>query len=263
MPSRSIRIAAAQISSGPDIAENLEAALTAIRQASDAGAALAILPEATSFWFGGDVRQHAQPLDGHFASTIRAKARECGIAVSVGMFEPAGDGRVYNTLLITCPDVESAYRKVHLFDAFGAKESDTVAPGNSYVTTMIAGVRIGFATCFDLRFAEQFTALGKQGAEIIAVSASWGDGPAKAEHWDLLIRARAADAQSWLVACDQAWRPPQGAAPLGIGRSAVVDPVGMVRAQLPGNSGMLVHDIDLDMVEDIRRRIPVLSHRPV
>lgn len=258
--SRHIRIAAAQISSGPDMAENLEAILSAIEKAAEAGAVLAILPEAASFWFGGDVREQAEPLDGPFSNAIRAKAKACGITVSVGMFEPAGDGRVYNTLLITGPEGETAYRKVHLFDAFGAKESDTVAPGKDYVTTEIAGVRIGFATCFDLRFADQFTALGRQGAELIAVSASWGDGPAKAEQWDLLLRARAMDAQSWLVACGQAWRPPQGTAPLGIGRSAVVDPVGMVRAQLPGSVGMLVHDIDLDMVRDIRARIPVLSH---
>lgn len=213
MPARTIRIAAAQISSGPDVAENLALTQSAIRDAAAAGAHLAILPEAAMFWFGGDVRTAAEPLDGPFASAVRAEALRAGITVSVGLFEPADDGRVYNTLLITGPDGETAYRKIHLYDAFGMKESDTVAPGRDYVTTTVAGTVIGFATCYDLRFADQFTALGQLGAEVIAVSASWGDGPAKAEQWDLMVRARATDAQSWLVACGQAWRPPQGAAP--------------------------------------------------
>ena len=259
MSRRQIRIAAAQISSGANVTENLEIALSAIKNAAEAGASLVILPEATSFWFGGDVRTSAEPLDGPFAQAIRQQAAKYRITASVGMFEPAGNGRVFNTLLITGPNIEAHYHKIHLFDALGSKESDTVAPGRDCLVIKIAGANVGFATCYDLRFADQFTALGRAGAEVIAVSASWGDGPSKAEQWDVLVRARAMDSQSWLIACGQAWRMPQGSAPLGIGRSALVDPIGMVRAQLPAFTGMLVHDIDLDYVKDVRARLPLLE----
>ena len=132
------------------------------------------------------------------------------------MFEPAPDRGVYNTLLATGPLVVFyvAYRKIHLFDAFGARESDLVAPGRERVVIEVGGVRVGLATCFDLRFADQFTALGRDGAELVVVPASWGAGPGKEEQWDLLTRARATDAQAWLLACDQAWAPPTGSDPL-------------------------------------------------
>jgi len=93
---------------------------------------------------------------------------------------------------------------------------------------------------------------------LIIVPASWGDGPGKAEQWDLLIRARAADSEAWLVACDQAWQPPKGTAPLGIGQSSVVDPTGNVRARLASEAELMVFDINLGNVEAVRARIPIL-----
>ncbi|MDO5711485.1 MAG: carbon-nitrogen hydrolase family protein, partial [Micrococcales bacterium] len=250
-----LRVAACQISSGPDPGRNLQTARVAIDRAAAAGARIAVLPEAAMACFGTPLVDIAEPLDGPYAQGIRDAAAKHGITVAAGMFEPADDGRVHNTVLLTGPDGEWAYRKIHLFDAFGSRESETVAPGSELVTGTVAGITIGLATCYDVRFADQFSALGRAGAQLILLPASWGDGPGKAEQWDLLVRARAMDAQAWLLACDQAWVPTRGKLALGIGRSALCDPLGGVRAQLGHTADILVTDIDLDAVTDTRQRV--------
>lgn len=257
-PPTIVRIAAAQLHAGPDPAQNLLVARDAVQAAAAAGAALVVLPEATMVAFGSDLRAVAEPLDGPFAEGIRAIAAQCGVSVVVGMFEPAPDGRVFNTLLVTGRGLETSYRKIHRYDAFGARESDLVAAGDTLVTFPFAGLVVGLATCYDLRFAEQFTGLGRAGAQLVCVPASWGEGPGKAEHWDLLVRARAADAQAWLLACDQAWTPPVGTDPLGIGRSTLVDPTGTVRARLGSEPGVLAGDVDTGTVAAVRARVPIL-----
>jgi predicted amidohydrolase len=150
------------------------------------------------------------------------------------------------------------YRKIHLFDAFGSRESAVVAPGEGLVRIQVDGVSVGLATCYDVRFADQFSALGRAGSELVVLPASWGDGPGKAEQWDLLTRARAADAQAWLLACDQAWTPARGRAPLGIGRSVLADPTGTVRARLGSEVGLLIAQIDTELVRGVRERVPIL-----
>jgi predicted amidohydrolase len=139
-----------------------------------------------------------------------------------------------------------------------AQLSDTVAPGNELVAFGYRDVTIGLATCYDLRFAEQFTALGRLGAELIVVPASWGAGPGKEEQWDLLTRARAADAQAWLLACDQAYVPPVGADPLGVGRSSLTTPLGQTAGRLDAGAGILHATVDTAVVGPIRARVPIL-----
>ena len=257
LPAR-LTLAAVQLVSGPEPVDNLAAATRSIAEAAAAGASLVVLPEATMACFGTRLREIAEPLDGPFATGVRAAAAEHAVTVVVGMFEPAGDGRVHNTVLVAGPSGEHAYRKIHLFDAFGSQESRTVAPGSDVVTFDFAGTRVGLATCYDVRFADHFTTLGRAGAELVCLPASWGDGPGKAEQWDVLTRARALDAQAWLVAAGQAWVPDQGTNPLGIGRSVVVDPMGRVRARLGHEPGLLVTTIDLAEVAAARERIPIL-----
>jgi len=117
-----IVVAAAQIRSTPDLDDNLRQALDAITLAAQRGARIVVLPEATSTSFAINPAKGAQPLDGPFASAIRQAAAAAGVTVIVGLFEPAADGRVHNTLLVTGPGVEASYRKVHLFDAFDTVE---------------------------------------------------------------------------------------------------------------------------------------------
>ena len=112
---------------------------------------------------------------------------------------------MHNTLLLTGAGVdEVTYRKIHLFDAFGFLESDTVDPGDEPVTFPVGDTTVGVATCYDIRFPRLFTRLAHDGATVSVVGASWGDGPGKVEQWELLARARALDTTSWVVAVGQA-----------------------------------------------------------
>ncbi|GAA1618538.1 carbon-nitrogen hydrolase family protein [Kribbella sancticallisti] len=253
-----LQVAAAQVLTTADPVTNLTLSINAIRHAASAGAELIALPEATLAAFGSDLRAAAEPLDGPFATGLRRVAKETGVVVVAGLFEPAPDGRVHNTLLATGPGAEASYRKIHLYDAFGSRESELVAPGDELVTFEVKGITVGLATCYDLRFADQFTALGRLGAELVVVPASWGAGPGKEEQWDLLTRARASDAQAWLLACDQARTAPVGSVPLGIGRSVLANPLGSVVVRLGSESGLLLGTIDTDLVATTRQRVPIL-----
>lgn len=257
-PNSTLLVAACQVISGPDPSANLATAIESVRRAADGGAQLVVLPEATMACFGTDLGAVAESLHGPWASALRQCAVDLDVTVVAGMFESADDGRVHNTLLVAGRDVDASYRKIHLYDAFGSRESDVVAPGNCHVVVTVRGVRVGLATCYDLRFADQFTALGRAGAELIVVPASWGGGPGKCEQWDLLTRARASDAQAWLLAADQAWVPPSGTSPLGVGRSILVDPLGRVRAELGHEAGLLTAEVDLSLVQQVRERVPIL-----
>jgi predicted amidohydrolase len=260
-----VRIALAQIASTADPAHNLGLVEDGAQRAAAAGAAAVVFPEATMCAFGHPLGPVAEPLDGPWAERVRAIAAEAGIMVVAGMFTPADDGRVHNTLIATGRGVEAAYDKIHLFDAFGFAESRTVAPGTKPVSIEVDGVQIGLATCYDLRFPGLFQELAGGGATVVVVPASWGAGPGKREQWDLLVRARALDSTAFVAACDQADPTTvgraAGKAPTGIGASLVAGPLGGVLDQLGSEPGLLVADLDLDAVEEARKAVPVLANR--
>ncbi|AJC60375.1 carbon-nitrogen hydrolase family protein [Streptomyces sp. 769] len=262
-----MRIALCQMTSSTEPKENLALVADLVRRAAAEGARLAVLPEAAMVRFGAPLGAVAEPLDGPWAEGVRAVAKETGVTVVAGMFTPAPDGRVANTLLATGPGVEESYDKIHLYDAFGFRESDTVAAGERVVTIDVDGVRVGLATCYDLRFPELFRAHADAGATVSVLPASWGAGPGKREQWDLLVRARALDATVWLAAVDQA-APDQDAdpeaptkAPTGVGHSALCGPDGAVRARLGGAPGLLVDEVDPAEAERVRRAVAVLDNR--
>ena len=258
-----MRVAIAQISSGHDVARNLASITTAARRAAADGAELVVFPEAAMYAFGAPLAAAAEPLDGPFATSVRLLARELDLTLVVGMFTPAPDGRVFNTLLAAGPASVERYDKIHLFDAFGVRESDTVAPGGTRRTIRVATTTVGLATCYDVRFPTLFVENAASGALVSVLCASWASGPGKVEQWELLARARAADSTTYLLACDQA--PPQGAsagsAPSGVGHSMVVDPFGHVVARLGEDEDLLLVDLDLTVVEQAREALPVLRNR--
>lgn len=255
-----------QLSAGTDVAANLELVAREVERARDDGARLVVFPEATMRRFGGKIRDIAEPLDGPWADGVRRIADAAGVTVVVGMFTPSDDGRVRNTVLVTGGGVEASYDKIHLFDAFGFAESETVAPGSEPVVVDVDGVGVGIATCYDLRFPGLFTRLARDGAEVIVVPASWGDGPGKLAQWRLLVRARALDSTTFVLATDQAdptaaGRTVPARAPLGIGHSMVATPRGEVIAELDAAAGMLTVDIDPAETETVRAEIPVLVNQ--
>ncbi|HWO59761.1 MAG TPA: carbon-nitrogen hydrolase family protein [Umezawaea sp.] len=257
-----MRAALCQISSTTDPSANLELVRDGVRRAASAGARVVVFPEATQCRFGVSLKPIAETLDGPWAAAVRAIAVEHGVVVVAGMFTPVADGRVTNTLLVTSADVHLGYDKIHLFDAFGFQESSTVAPGAKPVTVEVDGTVLGIATCYDVRFPELFRALADQGASAVLLGASWGSGPGKVEQWELLVRARALDCTSWVLACGQADPGDLGTtAPTGVGHSMVVGPLGAVVDSLGGEPGMLVVDVDVEAVEEARRTLPVLANR--
>lgn len=261
-----MRVALAQILSGPDPAANLALVRERTAAAAAAGAELVVFPEATMRHFGRSLREVAEPLDGAFSRGLAAVAAEHGVLLAAGMFTPAAGGRVHNTVRVVGRGVDAHYDKIHLFDAFGFRESETVAPGTDPLVVELDGVGLGFATCYDVRFPGLFTRLADAGARLICLPASWGAGPEKVEQWRLLVRARALDCTCFVLAAGQAdpavaGHPERAAAPTGVGHSLVVSPLGEVLGELGPQPGLLVVDLDLGEVDRARTVLPVLANR--
>jgi predicted amidohydrolase len=261
-----MRIAVAQILSGTDPADNLQLVREYTGRAADAGAKLVVFPEATMCRFGVPLAPIAEPVDGPWADGVRRIAADANITVIVGMFTPADNGRVANTLLAAGPgspnQPDTHYDKIHLYDAFGFTESRTVAPGRGPVVITVDGVGVGLSTCYDIRFPELFTTLARGGAQLITVSASWASGRGKLEQWTLLARARALDSTSYIVAAGQAdpGEPLASSAPTGVGGSLVVSPFGEVVASAGADPQLLVTDLALEQVAKARETIAVLRN---
>jgi predicted amidohydrolase len=260
-----MRIALAQLLSDTDPAVNLKLVEDYTRRAADAGARVVAFPEGTMCRFGVPLSAVAEPLDGPWADEVRRIARSAGITVLAGMFTPAPDGRVTNTILAVGPDVDAHYHKIHMYDAFGFAESDAVAPGREPVVITVDGVGVGLTLCYDIRFPTLYAELADRGAQLITVHASWGAGPGKLDQWTLLARARALDSQSFVAAVDQGYPGDELAnstkAPTGVGGSVVASPLGEVVASAGGDPQLLVTDIDIDRVAPTRETLAVLRNR--
>ncbi|GAA1913537.1 carbon-nitrogen hydrolase family protein [Streptomyces sodiiphilus] len=261
-----MRIALSQMLSTGSPERNLAAVTGQTERAAAEGAEVVVFPEAAMARFGIPLGPVAEPLDGPWADSVRAAAEAAGVLVVAGMFTPAEDGRVRNTLLITGQGVDTHYDKIHLFDAFGFAESATVAPGDRVVTAEVSGITCGFATCYDVRFPELFQRLAREGAGLILLPASWGAGEGKTAQWEVLVRARALDSTCWVAACGQAdpasaGEAPATRAPTGIGHSMVVSPLGEIRARLGAAPGLLLADIDPGETAGARAAVPVLENR--
>lgn len=230
------------------------------------GADLVVLPE---LWAPTGFDYHrwndaAEPLDGPTFSAIADATRDLGAIVHAGsIIERAGDGSLYNTSVLLDRDGAriARYRKIHRF-GFGSGEPKLLEPGQEIVTTPVFGddpdspVTIGLATCYDLRFPEQFRLLLDAGAELVIVPAAWPQPRVGA--WSLLGRARALENQTFLVQVNTAGT--HAGTVMG-GRSQIVDPMGEVLAEAGPDEQVLTADLDLSSLAEIRERFPVLADR--
>lgn len=260
-----MKIAIAQINSTSDLEANFELVRDQATRAREAGAVVVVFPEATMCAFGNPLTEVAEPLEGPWATRVRKLSAELGIVTVHGMFTPGEGARVRNTLLATGPGVEASYDKIHLYDAFGFAESEAVTAGETISTFEVEGTTFGLTTCYDVRFPDLYRANAAAGATVNIVCASWGDGPGKAEQWDTLIRARALDTTTFVVACDQAdpaasGHPAAGSTPLGVGHSAAISPLGQTLAAAPLTPSLTVVDLDVAGLGDARAKLPVLSN---
>ena len=263
--------AVCQMTSTSDAAANWAQAQRLIREAAGRGAALVATPENTSY-----LGPHAEkvrctePLDGPTCQRFAALAGELGIHLLLGSFNEkvAGEStRCANTSVLFGPDGArlATYRKLHLFDVdvpggVTFRESETVVAGDEVVVAATPLAAIGLTICYDLRFGELYRALVARGAEVIAIPSAFTAATGRA-HWEVLVRARAIETQSFVLAPAQWGQHDDGGLRESHGQALIVDPWGQVLAEVPDGTGVAVAEVDLARVERARRAIPVAEHR--
>ncbi len=261
--SSAVAVAVVQFAAGTDPSANLEALRAHVRTASERGAKVVVAPEYSMFAVSRldeRVVAVAEPLTGPFVTGLGDIAREFGLYLVAGIVEQVAPsaGRIRNTLVVLGPDANlvTKYRKVHLYDAFGHLESDVVEAGaiEDSATFTVGTVTFGMQTCFDLRFPEGCRRVAAAGAQVLILPAQWIPGPAKVDQWTTLLRARAIENTVYVAAADQC-------APRGAGASMIIDPTGVVLAELGDDPGVIAADIDLEQLAAVRRTNPSLALR--
>ena len=259
--------AAVQMTSTGDVAQNLARASHWIERAAGLGAELVALPEAFGCLVSeGEPNPAAQGLDGPIPEFLREEASRHRLVLAGGTFPEREDGgeRVYNTSLIVGPDGEilASYRKIHLFDIalreVQLQESKTIAPGDQVVVVDTPLARLGLSVCYDVRFPELYRELSARGATVLMVPSAFTV-PTGSDHWEVLLRARAIENQAFVIAAAQYGE--HNASRRSYGRSLIADPWGQVLACASDGEGLAVAELDFERLEDVRSRLPALTHR--
>jgi predicted amidohydrolase len=261
------------MSASSDVEKNLEVVADLCARAKDRGCAMLFLPECFAFIGvkGTDALAVMEPLDGPLLGRYRELAARHRLWLSLGGFAEKGPDRDrrFNAHVIVndAGEIQASYRKIHLFDVDMGDvngpvlmESATAAAGETLVTCDSPAGKLGLTVCYDLRFPEMFARLRYElGCEVMLVPSAFTK-PTGQAHWETLLRARAIETQSYVVAAAQAGVHSEGRA--SHGHAMIVDPWGKVVAELDGEeTGIAVADVDLGYLKDVRSRIPVETHR--
>jgi predicted amidohydrolase len=269
-----LTVGAVQMCSRDDLQQNLATVTALTGEAAGRGAQLVVLPECFAF-LGRTERDKmavAEVLDekrpGRILDTLQGLATRHGVhIVGGGLPEivPDDDRRTYNTAVVVTPTgaIGGIYRKVHLFDVDipgGAtlRESDATAPGEAPVVVSVGPAKVGVTICYDVRFPELYRELALDaGAEVFLVPAAFTAHTGRA-HWHLLMRARAIENQSWVVAAAQ-WGQ-HNERRESFGHTLVVDPWGTIVGELPSGDGVVVQTLEGRDLLKTRRQMPCLGH---
>ncbi|MFJ8755372.1 carbon-nitrogen family hydrolase [Streptomyces sp. NPDC102441] len=249
-----------QIAVNPDESVNSRRERAASLVVAQRGADLVVLPE---LWPVGAFAytafaDEAEPLQGPTYDIMAKAAAEAGVWLHAGSFvERAEDGTLYNTSLVFSPEGELAasYRKIHRF-GFDKGEAVLMGAGEELVTVALPETTLGIATCYDLRFPEQFRGLVDAGAETLIVAAGWPE--RRRSHWTLLAQARAVENQAYVLAVGSAGTH---AGVEQAGHSIVVDPWGEVLAEAGGAEEVLTVEFDPAKATATREQFPALKDR--
>jgi predicted amidohydrolase len=255
-----LTIAMAQLEITPDPIANLKKGEVFARQAAAQGADMIVFPE----MFMGHPDPDCPPAKiiekdkGTFIEGLKVLALETELTVTAGCWEASQDNqRAYNTIYTLSPEGKmiAAYRKIHLFDALSVRESDLMMPGDGLPPVIdIAGIRVGFAICYDLRFPELFRYLSGQGAQLVIVPSAWYQGPMKEDHWLTLLRARAIENTLYVAGCNLI-------GPSFCGRSSLFDPFGVPLTDAGEDESLLFGKVSNDRVDAVRQKLPCLQNR--
>jgi predicted amidohydrolase len=264
---QSIYAAVVQLNTGADVEANIAAADRHVRAAAAHGAKLVVLPEKWTVVGGRvELQAGAQALDGPAIGWARETARELAIDLVAGSIAERVEGQelLANTSVHVGPEgeIKAIYRKLHMFDVEvdgrRYRESDGEQPGDAIVSSELAdGSRLGMAICYDLRFPEVFRVLARDGSRTVALPSAFTLATTR-DHWEVLVRARAIENQVFMLAANQTGVHP-GEHRSG-GRSMIVDPWGVVLAQVADGPGFALAELDFARQDDVRARLPVLTH---
>lgn len=262
-----MKIAAIQMRSGMDPDANLAALTPLVAEAAAGGADYVLTPEVTLIFPENreQLRDVAAPFDNHpQLAGVAGLARAHGLFLNLGSLPiPLDDGRFANRSVLYGPDgaMVARYDKIHLFDADIAgldayRESATYKGGDRAVTAPLGDFTLGFSICYDMRFPRLYNSLANAGATLMAVPAAFTV-PTGQAHWHVLLRARAIETGSYVIAAAQGGQHPNGRATYG--HSLIIDPWGKVVAELDHDApGVVFADIDAKAVTEARQRIPAL-----
>jgi predicted amidohydrolase len=257
-----------QLRSTRDMARNLAEASALIREAAGKGATFVLTPEVTNIFEPDKERLKSvvmREADDPSAKGFSALAKELGIHLHIGSLAlKGGDGKLVNRGILFAPDGGKIthYDKIHLFDidlpsGESHRESHTYTPGENAIVAHLPFADLGLAICYDMRFPRLFNTLANGGANVIAVPAAFTV-PTGEAHWHVLLRARAIETGSYVLAAAQGGEHDSGRATFG--HSIAIDPWGVIIAEAGTDPCALVFDIDPARSADARARIPALQH---
>jgi predicted amidohydrolase len=257
------RVAVAQIKSSTDKKENLALACALVDEARSKNAQLVAFPEFLMAFSPGeqssaDLTAVAESIDGPFVGALKNAAKASATALLATIYETcAVPDRVFDTALWIDGggNIAAVYRKLHLYDAFGFKESDKFHPGTGIAEPVSwADARCGVMICYDLRFPEMARMLALGGAEVLFVPSGWVQGDMKLDHWETMNKARALENGCYVVAPDQTGN-------IYIGHSLIVDPFGRIVVDMDDKEGLEIIELDLGIVTEAREKLPLLKNR--
>ncbi|MBV8496952.1 MAG: carbon-nitrogen hydrolase family protein [Gammaproteobacteria bacterium] len=266
-----MKVAAIQMTSGPEVGANLDQARPLLEEAAARGAGLAVLPENFSFMGLKDADKRAvAEADGRgpaqeFLATMARRLRLWIIGGTIPVAAP-GDGRVAAASLVYSSDGERVgrYDKIHLFDvdipgrAEHYRESAHVAPGAQPTVLDTPVARVGLSVCYDVRFPELYRHLSERGAQLLSVPSAFTS-PTGRAHWETLLRARAIENLCYVVAPAQSGFHASGRETYG--DSMIVDYWGRIVQRVPRGRGCALAEVDLAALERVRTSFPALAHR--
>jgi nitrilase len=264
-----IKLAALQMVSTPDVARNLDAATRLIAEAAAAGAGLVALPEYFCLMGRRDddkLRAAEAPGEGPIQRCLSAAARRHGLWVVGGTFPLRGSdaGHALNACPVYAPDgrLAARYDKIHLFAFDNGREhydeGRTLRAGATPVAVQAGALRVGLSICYDLRFPELYRALMHPPCDLITVPSAFTHTTGQA-HWELLLRARAVENQCYVLAAAQGGTHENGRRTWG--HSLIVDPWGEVLACQAEGEGVVLAELDPARIAAVRRQLPALAHR--
>ena len=258
-----MKVAVVQFKASTNKEENLKKIISYILKASSKNATLCAFPEFMMFYTNSsqtskELASLSEKINGNFILTIAKAAQENHIQVIGSFYERSKkNNRVYDTSFVInhLGKVISTYRKIHLYDALGFKESDKMIPGSKIEKPVATSIgKIGMMICYDLRFPEMSRALALAGAEVLIAPSAWVKGPMKEEHWITINKTRAIENGCYVIA-------PAQVGNIYCGRSLVVDPYRKVLLDMKKKQGISFVNIDLKKVKEIRKILPLLKNR--